>query len=113
TSISTKGRSSRSSFRAPAAVHSHQGGTAMPATREVLSRPERLPDGPDSAAGMQHEYATRGEAGGRPARAKPRSWSPQPKPQPGQWAVRAVIKASILEQRLQIARLGCEDASGE
>ena len=49
----------------------------------------------------------------RPARAKPRSWSPQPKPQPGQWAVRAVIKASLLEQRLQIARLGCEDGSCE
>src|SRR6185369_17201700 len=66
----------------------NQGGTAMPATREVLSRPERLPNGQDSAAGMQHEYAARGGAEVRPARAKPRSWSPQPKPQPGQWAVR-------------------------
>jgi hypothetical protein len=42
-----------------------------------------------------------------PAGAKPRSGSPEAKPRPGQWAVRAVIKAGILEHRLQIARLSC------
>jgi hypothetical protein len=36
------------------------------------------------------------------------------KPRPGQWAVRAVIKAEILEHRLQIARVGFgKDASCE
>ena len=49
-----------------------------------------------------------------PAGAKPRSGSPEAKPRPGQWAVRAMIKAGILEHRLQIARLGCgKDASCE
>src|SRR5689334_14660895 len=90
-----------------------KGEQAMPATREVLSRPERLSDRQDSAAGRQHDYATRGEAEVMPARAEPRSWSAQEKPRPGQWAVRAVIKAGLLEQRLQIARLSCEDASCE
>ena len=41
-----------------------------------------------------------------PAGAKPRSGSRGAKPRPGQWAVRAVIKADILEHRLQIALLG-------
>ena len=53
-----------------------------------------------------------------PARARPRKrsrkGSRKAKPRPGQWAVRAVIKAGLLEHRLQIARLGCgQDASCE
>jgi hypothetical protein len=49
-----------------------------------------------------------------PAGAKRRSGSRKAKPQPGQWAVRAVIKAGILEHRLQIALLGRgNDASCE
>jgi hypothetical protein len=49
-----------------------------------------------------------------PAGAKPRSGSRDAKPRPGQWAVRAVIKAEILEHRLQIARVGFgKDASCE
>ena len=92
----------------------NQGGTAMPATREAPSRLERLPSRQDSAAGKQHDYAAGGEAlsGGGwdqipPPCGKAEVMPAGAKPRPGQWAVRAVIKAGILEHRLQIARLSC------
>ena len=83
--------------------------------RRLRADQRASPDQQYSAAGKQHDYAAakmrcqagrdrlpppRGEAEVMPAGAKPR---------PGQWAVRALIKASILEHRLQIARLGCGD----